>query len=117
MGLITVLGEERSKQATIGKADGERERGKLLERTEKGENRIAGSFALLGSVRYCYVCLWSLSSSGPAGQNVRNGRQRSERASSSNLTLEAQPNVTGFCGGLVGQPRRKVKGSAVYHDS
>ena len=70
----------------------ERERGKLLERTEKGENRIAGSFALLGSVRYCYVCLWSLSSSGPAGQNVRNGRQRSERASSSNLTLEAQPN-------------------------
>ena len=78
------LQRRRGKQATIGKAGG---RNSWSER-RRGENRIVGSFVCsfssslrlrrsadrLGSVSYCYVCLWRRISSGPAGQ--RNAAKR-----------------------------------------
>ena len=77
------LQRRRGKQATIGKAGG---RNSWSER-RRGENRIVGSFVCcfsslspfaqvgrLGSVSYCYVCLWRPISSGPAGQ--RNAAER-----------------------------------------
>ena len=95
-GLITVSGEkEVSKQLSEKRLERSRRKEKLMERTEKRENRIVAGFALrslsigVGSfdgrsvaavqlVIVMFVC-GALSSSGPAGQ-------RSEKASSSHPT-------------------------------